>query len=271
MGLHRAFGHDARRWPIATAGSRNRAASMRCGGSTHAGVGKVGDRPRHAKEAFGSACGVRLEAGQVRRCPKSDRRQTTARPESSTGQPAVESPPVASLLQVPNGGDTGRDHRASLRFQGTHQLARIDSRNSDPQIDSVAQRTRYPAGVPLGNGLRAGAPTAVKPVATTWARVHRGDELETGRECRRPPRTSDGDASVLEWLAKRFEDVSAELRELIEEQHAAVRACHLTGREARSTADHGRIGDRVVGRSEGRLSDQTARGRYFRHRRDDRR
>ena len=53
------------------------------------------------------------------------------------------------------------------------------------------------------------------------------DQLEAGRKVADAPRAHDGHPAVLERLAQRFEDVLLEFRQLVEEEHAAVRERHF--------------------------------------------
>ena len=64
------------------------------------------------------------------------------------------------------------------------------------------------------------APGSVAQGAT--AGVHRGDQLEPGREDRRASGTRDGDPALLHRLTKRLEHVARELGQLVEEQDALI-------------------------------------------------
>ena len=90
------------------------------------------------------------------------------------------------------------------------------------------------------------------------AGVHRRDELEPGREDRRPTDPRDRDAALLERLAERLQHVAPELRQLVEEQHALIGERHLAGRQARPAADHRGVRQRVVRRPERRPPDEAA-------------
>ena len=61
--------------------------------------------------------------------------------------------------------------------------------------------------------------------------------------------------SVLEWLAQHLEHVALEFRELVEEEHAAVRERHLPRLRMRTAAQETDVGDRVVRSAEGALDD----------------
>ena len=61
------------------------------------------------------------------------------------------------------------------------------------------------------------------------ARVHRRDELERGRKRERPAAARDGYAPLFEGLAQRLEHVPAVLRQLVQEEDAAMRETGFTG------------------------------------------
>ena len=69
--------------------------------------------------------------------------------------------------------------------------------------------------------------------AAAGAEVHRRDELEASREERHALRARDADDAVLERLAERLERGPQELRQLVEQQHAAVREARLARASAR--------------------------------------
>jgi len=72
----------------------------------------------------------------------------------------------------------------------------------DPQVDSVAQRARHPAGVSIDDcGLAAAPPVALADVAAR-ARVHGRHELKPRREDRRPTHARNCYLAILERLAE---------------------------------------------------------------------
>jgi hypothetical protein len=59
------------------------------------------------------------------------------------------------------------------------------------------------------------------------------------------------DQAVLQWLTEHFEDVPAELGQLVEEQHAAVGQAHFPGARARPASDEAGVAHGVVRRAKG--------------------
>src|SRR5438445_7172064 len=68
-----------------------------------------------------------------------------------------------------------------------------NTRNMDPQVDPIEERTRDPPAIPLDliREARALALGIAPEAAGTW--VHRGDEDEPRRVCRGAARAGDGD------------------------------------------------------------------------------
>ena len=101
---------------------------------------------------------------------------------------------------------------------------------------------RYASPVPLNLRDRAPAPIFGKRAREpARARVHRGDELEACRERHHATGTRDQDATLLERLTERLEDIPVEFRELVEEKDAVMGPRDLAGRKRRPAAHHGRI------------------------------
>ena len=73
--------------------------------------------------------------------------------------------------------------------------------------------------------------------ATSWKRA--------GKD-RRPAHPRDRDPTVLHRLAERLEDITAEFRQLVEEEDALVRQGDFAGRQVRAAADHPGIRHGVV-------------------------
>jgi hypothetical protein len=69
------------------------------------------------------------------------------------------------------------------------------------------------------------------------ARVRGRDELHLGRETRPLARALQPDLALLQRLPQALEHRPCELRELVEEQHAAVRARDLAGSQRRAAAE----------------------------------
>ena len=70
------------------------------------------------------------------------------------------------------------------------------------------------------------------------------------QDLRREP--GEDEELLLEWLAECLEDGPAELRELVEEQDSAVRQRGLARSQRAPAPDQARVGDAVMGGSEGR-------------------
>ena len=98
---------------------------------------------------------------------------------------------------------------------------------------------------------RAAALARVMAEVAAGARVHRGDELEARGKVGLARRARDGDAARLERLAQHFEHVAAELRQLVEEEHAVVRERDLAGTRRRAAAHERDGGSGVVRRAKG--------------------
>jgi hypothetical protein len=76
---------------------------------------------------------------------------------------------------------------------------------------SNGRETAYPSSTGIGAYSAAGSKDC------------RPDELEARREDRVPARARDGDDAVLDRLAERLKDGARELRQLVEEEDAAMR------------------------------------------------
>ena len=93
---------------------------------------------------------------------------------------------------------------------------------------------------------RAGAAARGITVPAAGAGVGASDEHEVCREDQRAGAAGDGDDLVFERLAEHFEHACAELRQLVEEEHAAVRERDLAGAGPVATADEAGVANRVV-------------------------
>ena len=80
--------------------------------------------------------------------------------------------------------------------------------------------------------------------------IHRGREHEPGGIRQAHRRAGDGHDAVLHRLPEHLEHVLAELGQLVEEQHAAVRQAHLARTRERPAADQAGVADGVVRRPE---------------------
>ncbi len=94
-------------------------------------------------------------------------------------------------------------------------------------------------GGPFGPSLTTASPVYSMSTRTG---VHRGDELEAGRQDDRAGSPDDGHPPVFERLPEGLEHVAAEFGQLVEEEHALVRPGHLAGCQERPAADHAGVG-----------------------------
>ncbi len=199
------------------------------------------------------------------------RLQGTRVTQAPAAQPPVRDPARSSASEVLRGNDPLTDGRRILRVRPADQRGRCDPRHRQPEIDPIPERPGDPALVPLRSEQRAGAGTIARSGEPARARVHRCDELETGREGRRPSHPGDRDPALLERLPKRFEDIAIELGQLIEEQDTFMGERDLAGGQAWTTTDHRRVGERVVRGPVRWLAVQSLDRSFARCRRDDRR
>ena len=83
----------------------------------------------------------------------------------------------------------------------------------------------------------------------TWTRIHRCDQHKTGWECQTAVRAADGDGLVFHRLAHHFQHVAVELRQLVEEQHAAMRQADFARPRPVAPPNKSGIAVRVVTKS----------------------
>ena len=121
------------------------------------------------------------------------------------------------------GRDAGPDRVAAFAGTPRGEFVLGERRHLELEIDAIEQRTGDPAAVPRDLIGRAAAARARMSEIAARTRIHRGDELEHGRELRLPGRARHADLSGLERLAEHFEHVTIELGQLVEEQHAVHR------------------------------------------------
>ena len=104
-------------------------------------------------------------------------------------------------------------------------------------VDAVQQRAGEAAAVAREVGLRA---LAARAAEAARARVRGGDEHEARREDHDLLAADDRHVAVLERLPQRLEARARELRQLVEEEHAAVRERRLAGLRRVGAADEAR-------------------------------
>ena len=141
---------------------------------------------------------------------------------------------------------------SSERFTGVFagELLIAQRRHFDLNVDAVEQRAGYFGAVALDLQRRADAFLLRVGEKAAGAGIHRGDQHEARRIIDRAHGARDGDAAVFERLAHDLEDVAAELRQLVEKQHAVVGQRDFAGFGHRAAADQAGIGDRVMRRAE---------------------
>ena len=126
----------------------------------------------------------------------------------------------------------------------------------DDEIEAVEQRTRELVAIASQPLCGARALCAGIAARTARAEIHRPDQLEPRRKAHAARRARDDELAVLERLAQRLECGTLELRELVEQQHAAMREARLTRAQPRSAADDRRRRRAVVRRAKRRVADQ---------------
>ena len=146
--------------------------------------------------------------------------------------------PVEALtLALPRRLDALAHRGARLARGGAGQLLVLHPRHVDEEVEAVEQRPGDAPLVARDRRLGAGArPTAVAVVAA-GARVHRRDEQDPRGERHRAAHARDRDRAGLERLTQSLECRWRELRELVEEEHAAVCERDLAGPD-RAPAAH---------------------------------
>ncbi len=185
--------------------------------------------------------------------------ESADQPELPPGHLAVQPPPAACPLDAPRAGDPLGNDGCVLGLIAGHEGRRLHPRHRDPQVDPVTEWPGHPTRVALRHARTAAAPAGVVAGQTAWARVHRRDELEAGRERRCAADPGDRDATLLERLAESLQHVPRELRQFVEEQDAVIGQCHLPRRHPWPAAHHRRVRQRVVGSPDRGLANELAR------------
>ena len=99
-------------------------------------------------------------------------------------------------------------------------------------------------------------------------RVHRGHQLEPGREGHGPRRARNAHQALFERLAQHVEHAAIELRGLVEKQHPVMCEADLARARLCAATHEGHVRDRVVGRPEGTRGHEPLAGEQARHRVD---
>ena len=132
-------------------------------------------------------------------------------------------------------------------------------------VNAVQQRPGDPAPVLVDRPLGAAAATGRIAVPTTLAGVHGADQHEFRRIGHGAGDSGNGNFSILQRLAHHIQCILAELRQLIQEQHALVGHGDLAGPGIGTAARQARIGNGMVGRTERTAGDQRLLGRQLAH------
>ena len=131
---------------------------------------------------------------------------------------------------MPGGGDAGADGGA-VRGVGSALAQHLAGqlRHLDLEVDAVEDRRGDAVAMALLLLGRALAVVAQVAVVALRAGVHRGDELEVGREFRLPRRPRDGDRARLQRFAQHLQHALFEFGELVEEEDAVRGKGDLSG------------------------------------------
>ena len=116
------------------------------------------------------------------------------------------------VLNIPCGIHTHFDGRGAFLLCGVREVAKIDRRHFNVQVDTVKQWPGNAAEVSRHGGLRAGARACGVTVIAAWAGVHGGDEHKFTRERDRAVHARDGHNAVLKRLAQRLHGAARKLR-----------------------------------------------------------
>ena len=115
------------------------------------------------------------------------------------------------------------------------------ARNVNAQVNAIEYRTGKPAAIALDLIRKAGALAFGVAPESAGARVHRSDEDESRGVRRGAAGPRDRDGVFLQRLAKRIEHASGELRDLVQEQGAAMSQADFTRAWRRAAADERKV------------------------------
>ena len=208
-------------------------------------------RPRAPRRSARRARPVRGRARRAAAARPLASRSSSASAVRRSGAPPSRARPLATRSR------TGADGSAGAGCQ----LLRPRPRHGDDEVEAVEERTRELVAErrqplrrarALGGGIAAPAQGQRFIVATSWKRAGKS-------AC--PCDAGDRDDAVLERLAQRLERRPLELRQLVEEQDAAMREARLTRPRAGAAADDRRRRRAVVRSAERPPGDQRPLGR----------
>ena len=143
--------------------------------------------------------------------------------------------------------DSGR----RLRFGSCAQFLKMHCRNLYYNVDSVQQRAGNPAAVALHLPLRAPAAAGGIAIPAAFAGVHGAHQHEFRWVGHRPGDPGNGHFPVFQRLAHQVQGILPEFRHFVQKQHALVGHGNFTGPGIGAAAGKARVGDGVVGRTEG--------------------
>jgi hypothetical protein len=133
-------------------------------------------------------------------------------------------------------------HGLLLRLKATHRSERVahllvagcgggavedfrrDRPHFDEEVEAVEERTGQSTAVRLKSSGRTSARQLGVGEVAAGARVGGRDEEDVGGEDGRVSRPTDADHPLLQWLSKRLQCGTRELRELIQKQDSTVGA-----------------------------------------------
>ena len=164
----------------------------------------------------------------------------------------IQARAVESIRLSCAGGHNPLPHLARrLAAPRRGQLLVFDARHLHMQIDAIHQRPADPLLVTGDHGAGARADVSRVAVEAAWARVLGRDQHEAGRvgDTARGARDRDLARQTFQRLAQHFDQPLAELRQLVEEEHAAMGQRDLARPGPLSSAHQPGVTDGVVGRA----------------------
>src|SRR5687768_783757 len=197
-----------------------------CRGNT-VRAGEIGDRARDAQHAVVGAGGQAEPLDGGAQQPFAHGIDAAVLTQLARFHLAVvatgASGPEAVHLPLAGRKYTLAQHGAALAAALVGQSCGRERGHLDVQVDAIEQWPRHTADVALDLGRATDAAPRPGPEMAAWTRIHRRDEHDARGVRQRDARAANDDPAILEWLAKRFQRVAPELRQLIEEQHAGMR------------------------------------------------
>src|SRR5690606_17000689 len=106
----------------------------------------------------------------------------------------------------------GLDHSGGLATLLFTQLARLQRRDIDVQVDAIEKGAGDACAVAGDHARVADALAGAEPEESARTRIHRRDEHERGRETNAATRPADVHLAILQRLTQRFQGAATELR-----------------------------------------------------------